>query len=180
MTEETPAVALRCERRWRDRRHVSGTVCAVAPDGAAFSDTLRLDVARERAAFAAAIVARFGPVAGTAADLERRLEELHQQVEADLATAPPPPSGCPYRIEGDAILWDKPTRDGPVATPLTNFRALITGETERDDGSGELARTFTISATVGGRERTGEVAAARFAAMAWPTELLGAVAVLEP
>src|SRR5690242_9252856 len=149
MAEETPAISLRCERRWGDRRHVSGTVCAVAPDGDAFSDTLRLDVARERAAFAAAILARFGALAGTAAELERRLETLHQQIEAELAVVPPPPSGCPYRIDRDTIVWEKPTRDGPVPTPLTNFRALITAETERDDGSGEPARSFTITASVG-------------------------------
>jgi hypothetical protein len=105
----------------------------------------------------------------------------------DTALGPLPPvarapvqQGCPYRETPAGIVWDKPTTQGPVETPLTNFTARITGHTTVEDGSGELRREFQITARLAGSERTFGVSAERFASMNWATEHLGPTAIVRP
>ncbi len=57
--------------------------------------------------------------------------------------------------------WLKPTRDGAVPTPLTNFTARIVADVAEDDGA-EVERAFEIEASLNGRSIRGRVPAARF------------------
>jgi hypothetical protein len=87
---------------------------------------------------------------------------------------------APYFMTDDAIVWNKPTHDGPVPTMLATFRAQITAEVIRDDGV-EVARSYEIEGNAAGRpSRRFAIPATSFAAMNWPLEHLGIGAVLSP
>jgi hypothetical protein len=85
----------------------------------------------------------------------------------------------PYRETPQGLVWDKPTKEGLTATPLTNFRARIVGDVVEDDGA-EESRSFEIEAELYGRRSVFTVPAERFAGMSWPPEYLGAGAILYP
>src|SRR5215211_728285 len=85
----------------------------------------------------------------------------------------------PYRTTPGGLIWDKPTQNGSVPTPLTNFMAKITADVSEDDGA-EVKRHFQIEAHLGERYTRFDVPAARFAPMSWPTEHLGASAIVYP
>ena len=76
-------------------------------------------------------------------------------------------------------MWRKTTRDGSVETPLTNFSARIVADLLEDDGV-EARRVFEVEATLEGRTQRFRVPAERFAGMNWPTEHLGAAAIVWP
>lgn len=84
-----------------------------------------------------------------------------------------------YSDEGGVLTWYKPTKDGAMATPLTNFAAYIVAETVQDDGA-ERVTTFTLE----GRLRSGqplpriEVPANKFQALNWVSEDWGARAIV--
>ena len=61
--------------------------------------------------------------------------------------------------------------------PLTNFTARIVADVSRDDGA-EATRAFEIEAHLGERSATFTVPASHFAGMRWPTEHMGAQAVV--
>lgn len=85
----------------------------------------------------------------------------------------------PYRAAPEGLVWDRPTRDGAVPTPLTNFIATIVADVAEDDGA-EVRRKFEIEAKLGGRRETFTIPAATFAGMSWAAEHLGASAVVYP
>jgi hypothetical protein len=85
----------------------------------------------------------------------------------------------PYRETPRGLVWDKPTQNGPVPTPLTNFTARITGDVVEDDGAGET-RSFEVEADLNGRRQVFSISAESFAGMGWPAEHLGASAILYP
>lgn len=89
--------------------------------------------------------------------------------------APP----IPYRATPHGLVLEKPTEDGLVDTPLTNFNARITGDVVEDDGA-EKKRAFEIEAELRGRRSSFSVPAERFSGMAWPSEHLGAAAIVNP
>jgi len=89
--------------------------------------------------------------------------------------APP----VPYRETSHGIVLEKPTREGPIDTPLTNFTARIVGDVVEDDGA-EQRRSFEIEAELRGRRSTFSVPAERFSGMGWPAEHLGAAAIVQP
>jgi len=84
-----------------------------------------------------------------------------------------------YRETPYDLVWDKPTREGTVPIPLANFRARITGDIVEDDGA-EERRSFEIEAELNGRRSVFIIPAERYAGMSWPTEHLGAGAILAP
>ena len=85
----------------------------------------------------------------------------------------------PYRATESGLWWHKPTQNGDVDVPLTNFSARITSDVAEDDGV-EIRRRFDIAATLHGRSHHVSVPASQFADMGWPVELLGAGAIIYP
>jgi hypothetical protein len=85
----------------------------------------------------------------------------------------------PYRATPGGLVWDKPTQNGSVPTPLTNFTAKIIADVSVDDGA-EVERLFEIETTLAGRCSTFTVLAGKFAGMGWPVEHLGAAAIVYP
>src|ERR1035437_988943 len=86
------------------------------------------------------------------------------------------PAGSPYRETLAGLVWERPTVNGTVATPLTNFRARIVTQVVEDDGA-EQRRLFEIEGVLGTRTAPFGLAASAFSVMNWPTEQLGANAV---
>jgi hypothetical protein len=87
--------------------------------------------------------------------------------------------GPPYRETPGGLVWERPTVNGPVVVPLTNYRARITAQLVEDDGA-EQRRLFEIEGTLGARTPRFALPAGAFGAMNWPTEHLGATAVTYP
>lgn len=85
----------------------------------------------------------------------------------------------PYRETAHGLVWDKPTKDGPVSTPLTNFTARISGDVIEDDGA-QKTRSFEIESQLNGRRLVFDVLADSFAGMGWAAEHLGARAIMYP
>jgi hypothetical protein len=73
----------------------------------------------------------------------------------------------------------KPTKEGPVSVQLANFSATINSETVRDDGQTKTI-FFGIIAKLRGREFSFPLPVNKFSAMNWPTEEMGAGAIVEP
>src|SRR5215210_990082 len=82
-----------------------------------------------------------------------------------------------YRAAESGLGWEKPTQNGTVLVALTNFTAKIIRDVAEDDGA-EVRRRFEIEATLNGRSEVFSVPSSRFAGMGWPTEHLGASAVV--
>jgi hypothetical protein len=88
-------------------------------------------------------------------------------------------ANVPYRATPGGLIWDKPSQNGATPVPLTNFSARIVADVAEDDGA-EVKRHFEIEARSGERHARFNVPAARFASMNWPTEHLGALALVYP
>jgi hypothetical protein len=101
------------------------------------------------------------------------LREPPRDEEEDLT------ANVPYRATPGGLIWDKPTQNGSVPTPLTNFTARITADVSEDDDA-EVRRYFEIEARLGERAVRFDVPAPKFAGMAWTTEHLGASAIVFP
>lgn len=82
----------------------------------------------------------------------------------------------PYRETPHGLVWDRPTTDGSVPVPLTNFTARIVAQVVEDDGV-EQRRLLDVEGAVGDRSRRFQLTALEFTAMNWPTERLGSDAV---
>ena len=87
--------------------------------------------------------------------------------------------GNPYRVTPNGLLYLKPTRNGTVLVPLSNFSAQIEADVSEDDGV-ESRRFFEIVARLNQRQARFKVPATQFSGMTWVTEHLGAQAVLYP
>ena len=83
----------------------------------------------------------------------------------------------PYRIVEGGIVYDKPDGEDIVTVPLTNFVARIVEDISEDDGD-EVRRVFRIQAELAVGEFVFSVPADKFPLMFWPTEHLGARAVV--
>src|SRR5215217_2910130 len=88
-------------------------------------------------------------------------------------------SESPYRATHGGLVWEKPTQNGAMPTPLTNFTARITGDVAEDDGA-EVRRSFEIEAESNGRRTVFTIPSSKFSGMGWATEHLGAGAILYP
>jgi hypothetical protein len=104
--------------------------------------------------------------------LEHATPELKQPPEEDRGA-------LPYRAISTGLVWEKPTQNGTVPTPLANFTASITADVAQDDGA-ELRRYFEIEANLNGRRAVFSVPSSQFAGMGWATEHLGAGAIVYP
>lgn len=77
------------------------------------------------------------------------------------------------------IFFRKHTKEGPVSVQLANFNAIITSETVRDDGQATTI-FFDIEAKIRGRKYSFPLPVNKFQAMNWPTETMGAGAIVQP
>jgi hypothetical protein len=89
-------------------------------------------------------------------------------------------STLPYPTTVKGLVWMRPTRDGDVATPLTNFTAKIIGDVIIDDGTDEKPRHFELEAVFNGRTHRFSIPAAQFSGLGWVPEHLGAQALVFP
>lgn len=112
-------------------------------------------------------------------DLRQELLNLAKPKEAAGPLPPRPPEEHPYRECLGGVFWMKPMGDTDIPVPLMNFTARITADVMRDDGA-ERETAFQIEAAQGGRTQTFAIPATRFNAMNWPTEHLGAQAIVYP
>lgn len=114
-------------------------------------------------------------------------DDEHSDDDDDpLGEAPGGDRTAPYRRSARGLWLIRHDREGrPYAQPLTNFTAQIVGDTVEDDGA-ETRRAFELEATLcaGAPQRRAprrfQLPAERFSAMTWPTEQLGAAAILYP
>jgi hypothetical protein len=108
------------------------------------------------------------------------LKDLFSFATSELRSPPQEESSeCPYRETKSGLLWDKPTKNGAVPTPLTNFTAKIAGDVAEDDGA-EVRRSFEIEAELNGRRTIFTIPSSQFSGMGWATEHLGAGAIVYP
>jgi len=84
-----------------------------------------------------------------------------------------------YAATSIGLIWRKPTAEGSVNVPLTNFTARVISDVMEDDGA-EKRRVFEIEASLNGIAVRATVAADEFATMKWPVKLLGAQAIIFP
>jgi hypothetical protein len=104
----------------------------------------------------------------------RTVNDLLEHATAVLKQPPDDGGGTlPYRAASTGLGWEKPTQNGAVPTPLTNFTARITADVAEDDGP-EVRRHFEIEADLNGRRAVFSVPSSQFAGMGWATEHLGA------
>lgn len=85
-----------------------------------------------------------------------------------------------FRFTPTGMTFRKSTRWNAEPVRLTNFNARIVAEHIEDDGSLEETRVFEIEAELEERKSLIRVPSSRFAAMAWPTAMLGARAIVYP
>jgi hypothetical protein len=111
---------------------------------------------------------------GAAPDARTWLEANPAEKKAKAESA-----GSPYFIRDGGFWRTVQTREGPTATPLTNFVAAIAGEVVRDDGV-EAVRQLEIEARVRGQTARFAVPAAEYASMAWAARELGGRAHVFP
>lgn len=74
--------------------------------------------------------------------------------------------GEQYLERDGALVWMKPTRDGEVPTPITNFMARLAEQVTLDDGAETMVR-YLVAATFRGRDYTLPVLADQFDALRW-------------
>jgi hypothetical protein len=143
-------------------------------------DTLPVGKRAEREAFAALIAPMLGVSPST---ISAALRKLDVAVENYLRESEPPdeliPDGPMYVFRDGGLFWNKPLAFSTVSVPLTNFEARIVTDTRVDDGA-ETRHVFTVATQLGARRQTFDVPASQFNAMSWPTEFLGAEAILYP
>jgi hypothetical protein len=84
-----------------------------------------------------------------------------------------------YQETPRGLVWMRPTEDGSIPVPLTNFLAKIVTDIVLDDGV-ETTRTFEIRAKLKKRAKRFRVPAAKFAMLNWTADHLGARAIVYP
>lgn len=84
-----------------------------------------------------------------------------------------------YQETPGGLVWLKPTNSGDVPIGLTNFTAKIVADIALDDGQEEL-REFEIEAKLHGQVKRFSLPAGKSTGMSWPTEYLGASAIIAP
>jgi len=108
------------------------------------------------------------------------VDELYALATPTLRGLPPEePLPLPYRATPQGLVWLKPTSQGALATPLTNFTATIVADIVEDDGA-DVRRLFELEARRNGHTTRFTVPAGQFASLGWVPDQLGAEAVVLP
>lgn len=89
------------------------------------------------------------------------------------------PDGPSYANTREGLVWHKPSGDGIVPVPLTNFGARIVGDVVRDDGV-ETSHLLEIETMLHGRQQLIQVPSGRFGGMNWVLEHLGPTGIIYP
>ena len=84
-----------------------------------------------------------------------------------------------YQVIAGRMVYNKPTKDGPIPVYLSNFVAKIVSDIERDDGV-ETTREYELVVTLRRETKRFPIAAADFLSLRWVDDKLGAGAVVEP
>ncbi len=94
-----------------------------------------------------------------------------------------------YEETDSGIIWLRPSRDGPIPTPLTNFCTRIVGQVLEEVGWEEAqagaafaapCRLLDIVATLRGRSKRFLVPSERFSSLDWVMQHLGGTALIFP
>jgi len=104
-------------------------------------------------------------------DCRRREKREHETGGAET------PKGYQYSQGRSGIVWHKPTKDGSLPVPLTNFQARIVADVIHDNGL-EKTHSFELEAGKAGTSRRFVIPAGRFASMNWVIENLGPQAIV--
>lgn len=115
----------------------------------------------------------------TITDIRKELDRIHARTQTAAFKKAGGDFSLSYRIGTSGIFWLKPIKEGHIPVQLANFSAEIVGDIIEDDGL-ETHRIFQIHALFQGRESIFSVPAKRFSVMDWPTEHLGAQALIFP
>jgi hypothetical protein len=156
-----PATAV---RRALEPKNLSALSQLAEQDSAKFEDTLL--VLREN-----------GVKAKEVESLRRAIKDHQKKRREKRRTSGAPDQDTRYRPTPQGLVWIKELQGGSVDVPLTNFVARIVADIALDDGV-EVRRYFEIEAESGERTVVFSVAQDRFASMNWPTEHLGANAIV--
>ena len=107
-------------------------------------------------------------------DLDKALEPIRRQLQAERPAPSPAPDSDAYSIQDGRLCRNVLTKDGPVVAPLSNFAARITEELVRDDGA-ESSRVLALEGELasGRMLPRAEVPADQFPRMEWPTAAWG-------
>ncbi len=106
--------------------------------------------------------------------------DLLQLARPDLLPLPgTATSDVRYEATPAGLVWLRPTQNGDVPTPITNFTAKIVGQVIEDDGA-ETRRLLELEAIVGGRTTRVPLMPSVFSSMSWPLEMLGPDAAVFP
>ena len=84
-----------------------------------------------------------------------------------------------YEETAGGLVWNRPTNNGVIRTPLTNFAARIVADISADDGV-EAQREYLIEGRRGERHSRFTVPFPAFDALGWPAEHLGVGASVCP
>jgi len=89
-----------------------------------------------------------------------------------------------YEERDSGLIWWKPSRDGPIPTPITNFCARIVGQVLEEGQVGAAfaapRRLLEIAVTHQGRPRCFLVPSERFSSLDWVMQHLGSTALVFP
>ncbi|MGH7223354.1 MAG: hypothetical protein ACRELF_09005, partial [Gemmataceae bacterium] len=108
--------------------------------------------------------------------LDSALAPLRQKLRAD---RPPLTSAGEYRVAAGRIVHLRPTKDGPVESPLCNFAARIVSQVTHDDGAERSIRLAIEGQLADGTPLPPcEVAADKFGWMEWVIPSWGTRAVV--
>ena len=137
-------------------------------------------------------VAKLRALATAAEDFKGAQPTPPPQAPEPQPTAPPPPThekeaeqptlsyiGNTYESYDRGLCWWQPRSTGRTAVWLTNFTARILSDVVMDDGA-ESSRMFRLEVKMNGRAQTLTLPAKEFVLMNWPTEQIGAGAIVYP
>ena len=142
--------------------------------------TFNIDDAKDRKSFIKAVAAKVKLSEETFAHLDDQIIKAADAVdEAVKAVDSKKAAPEPYIEDESGLIWLRPTPEGCVPTPLTNFFATIQADIVEDDGI-EKRTMFEIETSVGNRRKTFVILASEFSTMTWPVAQLGARAIVCP
>ncbi|MBW3623581.1 MAG: DUF927 domain-containing protein, partial [Armatimonadetes bacterium] len=157
------------EEKWDKRHYGDGRTWGEGSIDAALERMTEYYTPTPRITYGRGFGGKNGPSANDNGDERMETEETEEAT----------PCSFPYEVTPEGTFWFKPSKEGPIRVPLSNFAACIKKEVEEDDGV-EIRRSYEIEATLRGRSYGFAIPVSQFAAMNWTAEHLGARALVSP